>query len=937
VLGRRESLDGNEHLDYGVLKRRLHQHEAAANLSYRLHETLSLQQSVSAIWDTLSETIAPDAICVYLLRDGHLEPLDETRCRSQNLSRIGTGQHWLGECLCGLAASEGEAIFVPDITSDPRCTLAECKEAGVVSFAALPLRFDDRVVGVLGLASSVRRDFGADSWFLDLLSHLFALAFHNAALIDELRREQLFIKTALDAQTDTFFLFNVKTKRAVRWNQAFVAVSGYSNQEIADLPAPDSYYGEEELKRAAAFIPDVVAYGNGVIELELTCKDGTTVPTEYQVNVVNDESGTPSFLFSIGRDISARRHAEEALQLSEDRYRAVAELTSDFAYSLHIRSPNDHSIEWVSDSIKNVTGYSLDEILASGAWMGLLHPDDKCVAHVHLQDLLANQPSTAEYRIVARNGDIHWVKDSASPRFDSVENRVVQIQGAIQDITDRVNAESALSKSESELNEIFTMSPDMICIAGLESTTFLKVNPAFTKILGIPEAELLDRSFLEFIHPDDIEITNRVVEEQLKQGEPVVSFENRYRCKDGSYRILNWVSHPDIERGITVALARDVTEVRAAQLALRDSEARFRSIVEFSPMGVHMYRLDADGQLVFVTANSAADMILGVEHSTLVGKTIEDAFPGVTATKLPEHFCRVAQSGEPWTTQQFTYKDDSVSSAFEVHAFQTEPGTMVAMFVDVFDRIEAERRRIELEVQLRQSQKLESIGTLASGVAHEVNNPLMGMINYAELIKHRSTDAAQVSQYAEEIIGEGNRIATIVRNLLAFSRQDDAQHSLARISDIVNASLSLLRSSLRKEQIALTVDLPEDLPEIRCQNQQIQQVLINLISNSRAALVERYPSYDDNKILAIRAHVHADGNQWLRVTVEDRGTGIPEELLDRIFDPFFTSKTRDQGTGLGLSVSHGIIKDHHGRISAESVCGEFTRFHFDLPLQDSSD
>jgi PAS domain S-box-containing protein len=930
-------LERTQQMEYEALTLRLKQHEAAADLAYKLHESLSLQTSVSAIWDTLSATTAPDALCVYLLRDDHLEPVEETRCRSENLSRIGTGTHRIGECLCGLAASEGKAVFVPDIANDPRCTLAECKQAGVVSFAALPLRTEDQVVGVIGLASSTRKDFEEDSWFLDILAHQVALAFHNSALVDGLRREREFTSKALDAQTDTFFLFDPETGRAVRWNEAFSKISGYSDKEISALPAPDSYYREEDLKRAAAFMQEIQESGSGVIELDLICKDGTAVPTEYQVNVVNDETGDPRFLFSIGRSLLDRKRVQEKLQRSEERYRTVAELTSDFAYSYRVESPHDHSIEWVSESIYKVTGYSLDEILDSGAWMGLLYPDDREIAFGHLQKLIANKSSTTEYRIVGRSGDIRWVRDTARPRFNPIENRVDRIQGAIQDVTDRVNAELALRRSENELNEIFTMSPDMICVADLETARFLRVNPAFTRILGIPEAELLDKPFLEFIHPDDVEPTNVIVDEQLKKGEIVISFENRYRCKDGSYRILDWVSHPDPERGITVALARDVTDVRAAQLALRESEAKFRSVVESSPMGIHMYRLDANGQLILIAANEAADKILGIEHSTLTGRTIEEAFPGVTRTELPEHFSRVVRSGETWTAEQFVYADDTVTGAFEVHAFQTEPGTMVAMFVDVLDRIEAEKRRIELEVQLRQSQRLESIGTLASGVAHEVNNPLTGIINYAELIRGRSTDAEHVAEYAREIISEGNRIAVIVQNLLSFSRYDDAHHSLARVSDIVNDSLSLLQSSLQKEQIVLSVDLPNDLPAVRCRSQQIQQVLINLVTNSRAALADRYPEYDDNKILSIRARVHNDEGRWLRVTVEDHGMGIPEDRIDRIFDPFFTSKTRDQGTGLGLSVSHGIIKEHDGRIDVVSVQGEYTRFLIDLPLQDPED
>jgi signal transduction histidine kinase len=128
------------------------------------------------------------------------------------------------------------------------------------------------------------------------------------------------------------------------------------------------------------------------------------------------------------------------------------------------------------------------------------------------------------------------------------------------------------------------------------------------------------------------------------------------------------------------------------------------------------------------------------------------------------------------------------------------------------------------------------------------------------------------------------------------------------------------------------VDVPDDLPQISCRSQQIQQVMVNLITNAQAALNDRYPVYDENKRLGVSARTLSDGHEWVRITVEDRGSGIPAAMQSRIFDPFFTSKSRDQGTGLGLSVSHGIVRDHKGRLSFESREGELTRFHVDLPL-----
>jgi PAS domain S-box-containing protein len=243
----------------------------------------------------------------------------------------------------------------------------------------------------------------------------------------------------------------------------------------------------------------------------------------------------------------------------------------------------------------------------------------------------------------------------------------------------------------------------------------------------------------------------------------------------------------------------------------------------------------------------------------------------------------------------------------------------------------AEAERTRLEARLRQQQKLEAIGTLASGVAHEINNPITGIMNYAQLIAD-AAPGSKAGEYAGEIVRETERVATIVRNLLQFARQEKPSHSRARVADILERTLSLLRAVLRRDQITLEVDVPEDLPSLKCRSQQIQQVLMNLLTNARDALNERYPGYHPDKTIRVTVRpFEQDGRRWLRVTVADQGNGIPGDIRERIFDPFFTTKPRDQGTGLGLSISHGIVKDHQGALHFETEPGVGTQFHLDLP------
>ena len=293
------------------------------------------------------------------------------------------------------------------------------------------------------------------------------------------------------------------------------------------------------------------------------------------------------------------------------------------------------------------------------------------------------------------------------------------------------------------------------------------------------------------------------------------------------------------------------------------------------------------------------------------------------------------------------------------------PLRTMAAIEDISTRKRLEAERLQLEAQLRQQQKLEALGTLASGVAHEINNPISGIMNYAQLIADTAEPESQTARYAGEIVHETERVAAIVKNLLQFARQETQAHSPARLADIVEQTLSLLRAVLRRDQIALTVDVPDDLLKLKCRSQQLQQVLMNLLTNARDALNAKYPGYDPNKTISITAREVSNicdlrlpmcdlPNQetpapqspipnpqapiptgWLRLTVADQGGGIPAEIQGRIFDPFFTTKPRDRGTGLGLSISHGIVRDHHGVLHFETTPGTGTQFHVDLPVSEA--
>lgn len=294
---------------------------------------------------------------------------------------------------------------------------------------------------------------------------------------------------------------------------------------------------------------------------------------------------------------------------------------------------------------------------------------------------------------------------------------------------------------------------------------------------------------------------------------------------------------------------------------------------------------------------------------------------------------------------------------------------------DISDRRRLEKEREQFEAQIRQQQKLEAIGTLAGGVAHEINNPIFGIMNYAQLVLDDLEPAAALAaapaaalatttpnptaphanpaapaaapaaltlatihpesiDYLHGIVDESRRVSEIVKSLLQFSRQDKQTHSFARVDDIISQTVSLVRTLIRKDAIELSLAIPAGLPSLKCRSQQIQQVLMNLLTNARDALNEKYPDAHPDKVIFIRCFTYEKNSRgWICIEVEDHGIGIPEPVRQKMFEPFFSTKPKEKGTGLGLSISFGIVQDHHGHFDVDSVPGERTIFRLHLPVE----
>ncbi|HIP40669.1 MAG TPA: PAS domain-containing protein [Desulfocapsa sulfexigens] len=232
--------------------------------------------------------------------------------------------------------------------------------------------------------------------------------------------------------------------------------------------------------------------------------------------------------------------------------------------------------------------------------------------------------------------------------------------------------------------------------------------------------------------------------------------------------------------------------------------------------------------------------------------------------------------------------------------------------------------------------QLAAIGELAAGVAHEVNNPITGIINFAQLLKDDSEKDSFQAELLDRIINEGERIALIIKNLLSFARENENTLEPIIIEQILKDSLSLVQHQFKKNGIKIITECSGESCHLYGNFNQLQQVILNMLSNARFALNERYPNASPDKILKLscRSTTNKDGQPIVRITIKDTGTGIPQGILKRLFDPFFTTKPSGKGTGLGLSISYGIVKNHGGIIRIDSIMHQYTKMIIELPMSD---
>jgi|GEM_PF-2038442 PAS domain S-box-containing protein len=331
------------------------------------------------------------------------------------------------------------------------------------------------------------------------------------------------------------------------------------------------------------------------------------------------------------------------------------------------------------------------------------------------------------------------------------------------------------------------------------------------------------------------------------------------------------------------------------------------------------------------------ERLFGYRAEEILGEPVNRLLaPGVPSALVREMESVAREAGRWEGETQFSSKDGRVFSGWCVATnLRDEDGTVTGYLHVIRDVTEKK----QMELKLIRSEKLASVGELAAGVAHEINNPLSGILSNAEFLQEEIPEEEEERhEEIREIIRNSERIRVIVRDLLSFSRQkEDEEFSSVSVPAVIQASLNLTGHQMELDNIKIVREIPDGLPFVRGSANRIEQVFINILSNARYALNKKYPADHPDKLLEIKASVVLKGGRpHVRTEFKDHGTGIPRHLIDRVMDPFFTTKEQGKGTGLGMSISSNIVNEHGGTLELESEEGRYTRVIVDLPVEQGS-
>jgi PAS domain S-box-containing protein len=709
-------------------------------------------------------------------------------------------------------------------------------------------------------------------------------------------------------------------------NSAALDIRGETETDLTNIPI------ERHPQNWQTFWPDgapvapddlplsqAILYGNESKNIEFVIRNSRGEDRWVSANAapIKDPDDRIIAGIVVFHDITEQKMAEEALRESEKNYRTIVDNVQAGIAKTTIQG----EYLYANNVLMNLFGYeNFDELAKDKALSAYRDPKDR---ELLIEDL------RRDGKVINRAVDI-------KTRTDSIKTILInsildgdELTTMFVDITERMRAEEALRASEEKFRRLFDESDDATLLFDPDKG-FLDCNDRAAELFGAADKNSLLKKHPSEISPEvqpdnksSIVKANEMISIALESGS--TNFEWLHQRLDGQVfpAEVTMTAIPFEGAMLLHCVLRDITERKRAEESLRQSEEKFSKVFHSSPYAITISTME-EGR--FIEVNEGFEVLSGWRREEAIGRTTVELNFWENLEQRDEFVSILKRKG--------SVRDFEMNSATRLG--NTIPVLIQADMVEISSksylvtiiRDLSERKRAE------QSAHLASIGELAAGVAHEINNPTSSiMLNSRLLMRSTGMKEAEAREIYSRIYEDTERISGIVKSLLSFARPETKMKKKVSVRVLLEDSLRLTGKHLEKNNIRLNLDIEEGLPEIMATPQRIEQVMINIITNAIYALNKKYPGDDEGKKLEITVReVSTEKGSSVRLEFMDSGCGIPQDQLDRIMSPFFTTKPTGEGTGLGLSISHGIIAEHRGTLEIESREGEFTRVQVDLPV-----
>lgn len=735
---------------------------------------------------------------------------------------------------------------------------------------------------------------------------------------EELRQSEERFRTAFITSPDAICITRLSDGLYVVVNDGFCFLTGWDREKVIgetlreiDIWAADSemeYLLEKLLKKGKV----------ENLEISIRKKDGKPVNVLMSASLIQLE-GEPHIL-SIIRDITDLKEAQSS---QREAYRLMSTIIDSSPLGI-VQTDSEGVIHLWNPAAERIFGWKAEEVMNK---TDPTVPVERMDEFRSLYKKVLGGESFLGIETQKKRKDGTLVDVSISLARVLLETGEVEVMGIVEDITDKKAAENALRDSEERLRKISEGVFEGITIS--EKGIILEVNNQFASMFGYALEEIPGKKILDLVAPDYKDIVKEVLRSDSKEP-----YECEVLRKDGTRFTVEIRGTLTSYQGrpVRVAALRDVTDQRRAENVLREREKRYRLLYENNPLAYQS--LSHDG--TYLEVNSAWEALLGYDREEILGRKAMDLVDPDYRKVVEENFPKLIQNGEISIPDIKLTKKDGTS----VHVTLLGKSSLDEDlgYVRIHCLLQDITERIRMEAALKKSAQLAAVGQVASGIAHEINNPLATISASTEALiarlptlkkeagkKKTTVDTLNLFQdYLTMIMDEVDRSSQIIRDLLDFTRMREYAFKRTDVAALISTTIRLLSIQSRMSKYAFEVDTPPDLPDVRGDRDRLRQVFIILLTNA----VESMP---EGGTIIINSSFNKS-QKTIALSIKDSGTGISEDSLGQIFEPFYTTKDLGSGTGLGLSIADTIISKHEGRIEVKSNRGRGSTFTVILPL-----